>query len=89
MKKSQINVVSNESGLKWIGFKQGRNQLFNPVGGNFYELSFDDDVIMLIQPWWNFSWNGQRWTSLRNISENENFSVLIKMQTEWSLQNKN
>jgi len=28
-------------------------------GGNFHEISFDD-VIVLIQPWYNFSANGHR-----------------------------
>jgi len=36
--------------------KQGRNQLFIS-GGNFHEISFDD-VIVLIQPWYNFFANG-------------------------------
>ena len=56
--------------------------------GNFHEISFDD-IIMLTQLWYNFFANGHRYSSLRNISENENFSVFIKMQTESSGQNKN
>ena len=36
---------------------QGRNQLFISEGGNFYEISFDD-VIVLVQPWYNFFENG-------------------------------
>jgi len=39
--------------------EQGRNQLFIS-GGNFHELSFDD-VIVLIQPWYNFFANGHRY----------------------------
>jgi len=46
-------------------------------GGNFHEISFDD-VIVLIQPWQNFFASRHRYSSLRSISENENFSVLIK-----------
>jgi len=38
---------------------QGRNQLFISGVGNFHEISFDD-VIVLIQPWDNFSANGHR-----------------------------
>jgi len=49
-------------------------------------MSFDD-VIVLIQPWYIFA-NGHRWSCLCNISENENFSVLIKMQTKRSGQSK-
>jgi len=70
---------------EWI---QGCNQLFISGGGNFHEISFDD-VIVLIQLWYNFFANGHRYSSLRNISENQNFSVLIKMQTERSGQSKN
>jgi len=36
---------------------QGRNQLFYSGGGNFHEISFDD-VIVIIQPWYNFFANG-------------------------------
>ena len=32
----------------------GRNQLFISGGGDFHEFSFDE-VIVLIQPWFNFS----------------------------------
>jgi len=66
---------------------QGRNQLFISGGDNFHELLFDD-VIMLLQPWYNFYANGHRQSSLRNIFKRENFSVLIKMQTERSVQSK-
>jgi len=41
-------------------FQQGRNQLFISGEGNFHELSFDD-VIVLIQPWYNFFANGHRY----------------------------
>jgi len=44
---------------------------------------------MKFHPWYNFFANGRRKSTLRNISENENFSVLIKMQTERSGQSKN
>jgi len=37
--------------------RQGCNQLFISGGGNFHEISFDD-VIVLIQPWYNFFANG-------------------------------
>jgi len=33
------------------------NQLFISGGGNFHEISLDD-VIVLIQPWYNFFANG-------------------------------
>jgi len=33
--------------------QQGRNQLFIWGGGNFHEISFDD-VIVLIQSWYNY-----------------------------------
>ena len=56
--------------------------------GNFQEISFDD-VIMLTQPWYNVFANGHRYNSVGNNSENENFSVLIKMQTEPPGQSKN
>jgi len=36
---------------------QGRNQLFISGWGNFHEISFDE-VIVLIQPWYNFFANG-------------------------------
>ena len=40
---------------------QGRNQLFiSGWGGNFHELSFDD-VIVLVQAWYNFFANGHRY----------------------------
>jgi len=39
---------------------QGRNQLFISGEGKFHELSFDD-VIVLIQPWYNFFANGHRY----------------------------
>ena len=42
----------------FICLKQGRNQLFIS-GDNFHEISFDD-VIVLIQPWYNFFTNGHR-----------------------------
>ena len=51
--------------------------------GTFHKISFDD-VIVLVQPWYNVFPNGHRSSSLSKISENENFSVLIKMQTERS-----
>jgi len=35
-------------------------------GGNFHEISFDD-VIVLIQPWYNYFANGH--SSLRNFSK--------------------
>jgi len=35
--------------------EQGRNQLFISVGANSF-----DDVIVLIQPWYNFFPNGRR-----------------------------
>jgi len=38
---------------------QGRNQLFISGGSHFHEISFDD-VIVLIQPWYNFFANGHR-----------------------------
>jgi len=56
--------------------------------GNFHEISVDD-VIVLIQPWYNFFANRHRWSSPRSISEKENVSVLIKMQTERWGQSKN
>jgi len=65
----------NAKGYSW----QRRNQLFVSGGANFYEISFDE-VVVLIQPWCKFFANGHRKSSLHNISENENFSVLIKMQ---------
>jgi len=52
-------------------------------GGNFHEILFDD-VFLLIQQWYNFFANGHRQSYHRNISENENFSVLIKTQTSVS-----
>jgi len=67
---------------------QGRNQFFISRGEIFHEILFDD-IIVLIQPWYNFFANRHSESSLRNISENENFSVLIKMQTERSGQSKN
>jgi len=54
----------------------------------FHEISFDD-IIAHIQPWYNFFANGHRQSSLRNISQNESFSVLIKMYAERSGQSKN
>jgi len=54
--------------------RQGRNQLF--ISGGGHESLFDD-VIVLIQLWYNFFAN----CHFRSISENENFPVLIKMQT--------
>jgi len=59
---------------------QGRNQLFISGGGNFHELSFDD-VIVLIQPRYNFFANGHRQSALRNIPKNEILLVLIKPVT--------
>ena len=56
-------------------------------GGDFHQILFDD-VIVFIQPWYNLFANGHRYSSLRKISENQNFSVLIKMQTERSEQSK-
>jgi len=47
------------------------------VGGNFLELSFDD-VIVLMQSWYNFFANGHRQSSLRNIPKNEILLVLIR-----------
>jgi len=44
-------------------------------GGNFHELSFDD-VIMLIQVWYNFFPNG-----LRHVL----FATFPKMRTYYSL----
>jgi len=58
---------------------QGRNQLFI-LGGNFHDLSFDD-VIVLIQPWYNFFANGHRQSSLRNIPKNEILLILIRPVT--------
>ena len=55
--------------------------------GNFHEISFDG-VIVLILPRYNFFANGHRQCSFCNISENENFSVLKKMQTERSGERK-
>jgi len=40
--------------------RQGRNQLFISGGGNFHELSFDD-VIVLIQRWYNCFANSHRY----------------------------
>jgi len=40
-----------------LGVSQGRDQLFISEG-NFHELPFDD-VILLIQPWYNFFANGR------------------------------
>jgi len=56
-------------------------------GVNFHELSFDN-VTVLIQTWCNSFANGHRQSFLRNISRNENYSLLINMQTEQSAQNK-
>jgi len=42
-----------------VGLHQGRNELFISGGGNFHEFSFDD-VIVLIQPCYNFFTNGHR-----------------------------
>jgi len=50
--------------------EQGRNQLFIS-GGNFHELSFDD-VIVLIQEWYNIFANGQRYVP---------FATFPKMRT--------
>jgi len=47
------NVTTLETASK------GRNQLFISGGGNFHEISFDD-VIVLMQPWYNFFANGHR-----------------------------
>jgi len=47
---------------------------------NFHELSFDD-VIVLIQPWYNIFSNGQKQSSLRNIPKNEILLVLIRPVT--------
>jgi len=58
---------------------QGRNQALHFGRGGV----FMNDVMVPVQPCYNFFSNGHRQSSLRNISENENFSVLIKMQTEW------
>jgi len=41
----------------WDTPGQGRNQLFISRGGNYHEISFDD-VIVLIQPWYNLFANG-------------------------------
>jgi len=75
------NVLENVSTPKLKS--QARAQPPLHFGGwwNFHEISFDD-VIVVIQPWYNFFANGHRLSSLRNISENENFSLLIEMQTE-------
>jgi len=50
-------------------------------GGIFHELSFDD-VIVLIQLWYNFFANGHRYVLFANISENENFLVFIRPVTK-------
>jgi len=54
----------------------GRNQLFISGGGSFHQLSYND-VIVLIQPWYNSFANGHI-HSFRNISENESLLVLIR-----------
>jgi len=41
-------------GTDYLHTSQGCNQLFISGGGNFHEISFDE-VIVLIQPWYNFS----------------------------------
>ena len=44
-----------------IGCNQGHKQLFISGGGNFHEIEISiDDVIVLIQPWYNFFANGHR-----------------------------
>jgi len=48
---------ATEIGNVAICGQQGRNQLFISGGGNFHEILFDD-VIVLIQPWYNFFANG-------------------------------
>jgi len=47
---------------------QWRNQLYISRGGNFYELSFDD-VIVLIQPWYNFFVNRHRYVLFATFPE--------------------
>jgi len=51
--------------------RQWRNQLFISGGGNFHELSFDD-VIVLIQAWYNSFANGHRYVL---------FAIFPKMRT--------
>jgi len=52
----KINQKHRASVAEYV--HQGRNQLFILGEGNFHEISFDDDVIVLIQPWNNFFANG-------------------------------
>jgi len=50
---------------------QGRNQLFISGRGNFYEISFDD-VIVLIQPWYKF---------FANVKDKVLFATFPKIRT--------
>jgi len=52
---------------------QARNQLFISGRGNFHEISFQD-VIVLIQPWYNFLANGE----LR-VTYNKKFNDFVQM----------
>jgi len=79
-----LNILNNYVALP---LKSGVQPGFNFRQDNFHENLFDD-IIVLIQPWYNFFANGHRYIFHCNISENENFSVLIKMQTKRSGQSK-
>jgi len=51
-----MKSVDDENGF--IGYRGAISSSFR--GGNFHELSFDD-VIVLIQPWYNFFANSLRY----------------------------
>jgi len=66
--------------VRYIALIRGATSSSFRGGGNFHELPFDD-VIVLIQPRYNFFANGHRQSALRNIPKNEILLVLIKPVT--------
>jgi len=66
-----FRAITTERKNVVITAEQGRNQLFISGGGNFHELIFDD-IIVLIQPYYNFFANGHRYFL---------FATFLKMRT--------
>jgi len=52
----RVNIASQRSSIISRYLDTGAQPAFH-FGGNFHEISFDD-VLVLIQPWYNFCANG-------------------------------
>jgi len=85
----QFSTVLSSDQPKWFSGLQGRNQLFISGGGAILKKFHSMTSSCLLNRGTTFSQTVTDKSSIRNNSENENFSVLIKMQTEPSGQSKN